>query len=232
MDMSEPGLRKMIERAVLLQTLLSVHEDIRLNLCVICSALPHMRPLQIARKPMTSEASPSLRSTMFPTGAGILFGLGLGGFFDGIVLHQVLQWHHMVSSRYPPDSLANLRFNTLCDGLFHSLTYVFVVLGLIAFWRVARRSHLYWSGKLMSGTVLLGWGIFNLVEGVVDHSLLGVHHVNELAPKADWPLWDAAFLVWGAAMLVIGLLLLTSGRRAQFRAIAASQADALPATGR
>lgn len=30
----------------------------------------------------------------FPAAAGILFGLGLGGFFDGIVLHQILQWHH------------------------------------------------------------------------------------------------------------------------------------------
>ena len=38
----------------------------------------------------------------FPVSAGILFGLGLGGFFDGIILHQVLQWHHMLTSAgYP-----------------------------------------------------------------------------------------------------------------------------------
>jgi len=29
----------------------------------------------------------------FPTAAGLLFGIGLGGFLDGIILHQVLQWH-------------------------------------------------------------------------------------------------------------------------------------------
>ena len=29
---------------------------------------------------------------------GIILGVGLGGFVDGIVLHQVLQWHHMLSS--------------------------------------------------------------------------------------------------------------------------------------
>jgi uncharacterized membrane protein len=41
----------------------------------------------------------------FPVSAGILFGLGLGGFFDGIVLHQILQWHHMVTNAgYPPDT--------------------------------------------------------------------------------------------------------------------------------
>jgi predicted membrane protein DUF2243 len=41
----------------------------------------------------------------FLTFAGILLGLGLGGFFDGIILHQVLQWHHMLTSAgYPADS--------------------------------------------------------------------------------------------------------------------------------
>lgn len=59
----------------------------------------------------------------FPTAAGILLGLGLGGFFDGIVLHQILQWHHMATSAgYPADSLENLKLNTLLDGLFHAST--------------------------------------------------------------------------------------------------------------
>src|SRR5690606_11771692 len=68
----------------------------------------------------------------FPIAAGIFFGLGLGGFFDGIVLHQILQWHHMVTSAgYPADSVANLELNTLLDGLFHAATYIFVLVGLI-----------------------------------------------------------------------------------------------------
>ncbi|MCK1539441.1 DUF2243 domain-containing protein, partial [Bradyrhizobium sp. 176] len=36
-------------------------------------------------------------SRSFPISAGVLLGLGLGGFFDGIVFHQLLQWHHMLS---------------------------------------------------------------------------------------------------------------------------------------
>lgn len=40
---------------------------------------------------------------------GIVLGVGLGGFFDGIVLHQVLQWHHMFSSVYPVDTVSGLR---------------------------------------------------------------------------------------------------------------------------
>lgn len=157
----------------------------------------------------------SIPSGRFPTGAGLLFGLGLGGFFDGIVFHQLLQWHHMVSSWYPPNTLDNLRLNTLWDGIFHSSTYVMLVLALYLFWRVAHTSHLYWSTRLIWGAVLLGWGIFNVVEGIIDHELLGVHHVNEQVARADWLAWDLGFLAWGAAMLVIGWWLLHAGRREQ-----------------
>ena len=150
----------------------------------------------------------------FPVAAGIFLGLGLGGFFDGIVLHQLLQWHHMLTSAgYPADSLANLRINTVADGLFHSSTYVFVVLGLAILWRAARRRHLRWSGKLLAGTLLMGFGLFNLVEGLVNHQVLGIHHVNETVPRDQWIWWDLGFLAWGAAMLLGGWLLLRQGRR-------------------
>lgn len=143
--------------------------------------------------------------TGFPVSAGILLGLGLGGFFDGIVLHQLLQWHHMLTSAgYPPDSVANLQLNTLFDGLFHAGTYAAVVAGLVVLWRAARRPHRAWSGRRAFGTILMGFGIFNLVEGVVDHQILGLHHVNETAPRDAWIWWDLGFLVWGAAMLAGG----------------------------
>src|SRR3954452_21262331 len=103
----------------------------------------------------------------FPLAAGIFLGVGLGRFFDGIILHQVLQWHHMVSARYPPDSVANLRANTLGDGLFHAATYVCVVIGLAVVWRAASRPHRRWPNRLLAGTLLLGFGGFNLVEGVI-----------------------------------------------------------------
>src|SRR3954469_905744 len=119
-------------------------------------------------------AAAATRERAFPLSAGILFGLGLGGFFDGIVLHQVLQWHHMLSSWYPIDTIANLELNTLWDGIFHSATYVFVVLGLFILWRAAHRTHLALSGKLLARSLLIGWELFNLVEGVIDHEILGV----------------------------------------------------------
>lgn len=149
----------------------------------------------------------------FPVAAGIFLGLGLGGFFDGIVLHQILQWHHMLTSAgFPQDSVRNLQINTLADGAFHAATYVFVVIGLLLLWRQGRRSHLWWSGKLLAGTLLLGFGLFNVVEGLVNHHLLGLHHVNETVPREQWLWWDLGFLGWGAAMVVIGAWLLRRGR--------------------
>jgi uncharacterized membrane protein len=149
----------------------------------------------------------------FPISAGILFGLGLGGFFDGIVLHQLLQWHHMLSGWYPITDVRSLELNTLWDGVFHSGTYVFVVIGLFMLWRTAHRRHLTWSGRLLAGTLLLGWDMFNVIEGIIDHEVLGVHHVNELAAQ-DWRIyWDMAFLVWGAAMCAGGWRLLKTGER-------------------
>ena len=164
-----------------------------------------MPPLQdLSSDRLRSDAVPP-----FPTLAGVLLGLGLGGFFDGIVLHQVLQWHHMVTSAgFPADSVENLRINTLADGLFHGATYAFTVAGVALLWRAARRSHARWPARLLLGAVLVGFGMFNLVEGVVDHHLLGIHHVNETVPREQWFLWDAGFLVWGAAMLGCGWWLL------------------------
>jgi uncharacterized membrane protein len=140
----------------------------------------------------------------FPQAAVFLLGLGLGGFFDGIVFHQLLQWHHMVSSWYPPTSLENLRLNTRWDGLFHCATCLLVVLGIALFWRKASVRELYWSTEMLIGGLLVGWGSFNLVEGLVDHSLLGLHHVNETVPAVERPFWDLAFLAWGALMLAGG----------------------------
>jgi uncharacterized membrane protein len=154
----------------------------------------------------------SKRQGDFPTSAGILFGLGLGGFFDGIILHQVLQWHHMATSAgFPADSVRNLEINTLLDGLFHASTYVFVVAGLVILWRRAHRVHVRWSTKLLAGTILMGFGIFNLVEGIIDHHLLGLHHVNETVPQAQWVYWDLGFLAWGAVMLLVGWYLKRAG---------------------
>jgi uncharacterized membrane protein len=154
------------------------------------------------------------KEVAFPIASGILLGLGLGGFFDGIVLHQVLQWHHMLTSAgYPANSVTNLELNTMWDGFFHVSTYIFVLLGLLILWRTAHRTHVRWSGKLLAGTLLMGFGLFNLVEGVIDHQILGIHHVNETVRHAHWIYWDMGFLAGGAIMLLGGSWLLRKGHQ-------------------
>ena len=139
--------------------------------------------------------------------SGLLYGLGLGGFLDGIVLHQILQWHHMVShvDDYPTDTVAGLEVNTLADGLFHVATWIFVLAGSLTAIKAWREGRLAPSWSFHFGLVLTGWGIFNVGEGVVNHHLLGIHHVRD---NAGSPLsWDIGFLVFGVALIVGGWLL-------------------------
>ena len=146
--------------------------------------------------------------------AGLLFGIGLGGFFDGIVLHQILQWHHMLTSEgsYPATSVAGLETNTLWDGLFHAVTYVAIGVGLVLLWRALRTpQNAPLPTALLVGLLLMGWGSFNLVEGTINHHILTIHHVRE--DSSNKTLWDLAFLGWGALMLAGGWLLTRSRTR-------------------
>lgn len=151
---------------------------------------------------------PRLVSIRLP---GVLLGIGLGGFLDGILLHQLLQWHHMLSSSgrdrlgldvYDPATVPGLQMNTVWDGIFHTTTWLCTLAGLgILYARVSRERRAVWGSRVLWGWVLFGWGLFNLVEGTVNHHLLGIHHVrsgpNELA-------WDLGFLALGAALTSIG----------------------------
>ena len=74
---------------------------------------------------------------------GLLFGLGFGGFVDGIVLHEILQWHHMISGAESSETLAGLELNVVADGFFHVVTWLLVMAGSImtlVSWRQRRRA--------------------------------------------------------------------------------------------
>jgi uncharacterized membrane protein len=138
--------------------------------------------------------------------AGILLGAGFGGFFDGIVFQQLLQWHHMLTAHgdYPADTVAGLEVNTLWDGIFHSATWLLSLAGLGLLWGLHRRYDLGWSAVLVGG-LLMGWGGFNVVEGIINHQVLGIHHVRDDL-GGPWA-WDIGFLVWGGVFLVAGWML-------------------------
>ncbi|MFH7028515.1 MAG: DUF2243 domain-containing protein [Heteroscytonema crispum UTEX LB 1556] len=136
--------------------------------------------------------------------AGIVLGVGLGGFFDGIVLHQILQWHHMLSSVRSLTNVSNINLNMLWDGLFHAFDWVMTVVGIVLLWRAGGRDDVPWSSNVFFGSLLMGAGLFNFVEGLIDHQILGIHHVksgpNQLA-------WDLAFLASGVLLVAVGWIM-------------------------
>ncbi|MFL5715243.1 MAG: DUF2243 domain-containing protein [Chloroflexota bacterium] len=141
--------------------------------------------------------------------AAVLLGVGLGGFFDGIVLHQILQWHHMISTPTPPDTLENLELNTLGDGIFHAATWVVTIAGVFVLVSSDGARHEKGGTATLVGGMLVGWGMFNTVEGLIDHQLLNLHHVR---PGPDEVVYDIAFLAWGVAMLLVGVKLVRGAR--------------------
>lgn len=142
--------------------------------------------------------------------AGVLLGAGLGGFLDGIVFHQILQWHQMLSARVPSDTVINVKVNMFWDGIFHAAVWLLTVSGLAVLWRAGQRRDVTWSGQTFIGSLLVGWGAFHLVEGLIDHMWLGLHHVHEYGDQ-PW-LWDMMFLAAGAALVWIGRSLMVCGR--------------------
>jgi len=149
------------------------------------------------------------------TAPGLLLGLGLGGFIDGIVLHQILQWHHMGTdygehAAFPETSVGSLEDNTLWDGLFHLGSWLLTLVGVHLLWRAVRGGH-QTRGSTLTGLLLAGWGIFNVIEGVINHQLLGIHHVRD---DLGGPLsWDIGFLLFGVALIAAGSTLRRRGLR-------------------
>ena len=125
--------------------------------------------------------------------SGILFGIALAGFLDGIGLHSILQWHHMVSGKISPDTMRGMKLNMLADGIFDLFCWLVTIAALILLYRTAKNRRLP-RGKVYTGWILIGAGAFNFIEGIIDHEILGLHHVH---PQSHWLAWDVGFLIVG-----------------------------------
>ncbi len=142
--------------------------------------------------------------------AALLLGVGLGGFLDGIVLHQIAHWHQMLSARVLPHTVEAMKHNMSADGWFNLATWAVTLAGVLLL-----RSALLGAGPLPStrgfvGYMLIGWGAFNLVEGIIDHHLLQLHHVRDL--PAHLPAYDWIFLAAGGIGFILGGLALRQER--------------------
>lgn len=134
--------------------------------------------------------------------SGVIMGAGLGGFVDGILFHQIFQFHNMLTGRLPATDIISMKANMVWDGIFHAAVWIMTCVGLAMLFRAGRRKDVPWSGKILTGSLLSGWGLFNFVEGIIDHHILGLHHVYESASN-HLPA-DLAFLASGVILMLIG----------------------------
>ena len=134
-------------------------------------------------------------------GGALLLGAGLGAFIDGIVLHQVLQWHAMLSSVVAPTDLVASKVNMFWDGIFHLYSWLATVVAVVILARELPRATAQVRSRVLAGGATAGWGFFNLVEGLIDHQIVGLHHVH---PGANELAWDVGFLVFGALLIAGG----------------------------
>lgn len=134
--------------------------------------------------------------------ASTLLGFGMGGFIDGIVLHQILQWHQMISAILPPDTLLKKSINMFWDGIFHAFTWTFTAIGIWLLWKVLNREDVKRSAPVFWGGLLLGWGIFNAMDSIANHYILGLHNVKESSLNPQ--LWNHGFFAFGLLQMALG----------------------------
>lgn len=133
---------------------------------------------------------------------GLWLGIGFGGFFDGILLHQVLQWHHLLS-KVGGAWASELHNQVLADGLFHALMYVVAAVGL--FLAVRQRASLArpHGPRRFCAAFLIGFGLWHVADAFLSHWLFGLHRVR--MDTAHPLAWDLGWLI------VFGLLPIAAG---------------------
>jgi uncharacterized membrane protein len=129
--------------------------------------------------------------------SGFLFGLGLIAFIDETVFHQLLHWHHFYDKSTTDIGLVS-------DGLFHAFSWFATIGSLFMFADLRRRSAL-WLTRWWGG-VLLGAGIFQLYDGIIQHKLMRLHqiryNVNILPYDLTWNIIAIAMIVAGTILIV------------------------------
>jgi len=138
-----------------------------------------------------------------------VLGFALGGFFDGILLHQILQWHHLLS--LVPE-VSSLRLQVLWDGYFHALMYLVAAAALWGLWRARADLTEPWGLRTL-GAILIGFGVWHVVDSVLSHWVLGIHRIKLDSPN---PLmWDLIwFFAFGVVPILVGAVMLKRRPRA------------------
>ncbi len=121
---------------------------------------------------------------------------------DEVVFHQLLGWHHFYDRSTPAVGL-------LSDGLLQTAYLVLLVAGGFLFADLRRRRAVF--GPSVWAGLLLGAGVFQLFDQVMDHKVLRVHQVRY--EVADLLPYDLAWTGSAVALLAAGAVM--SGRAAR-----------------
>ena len=115
----------------------------------------------------------------------------------------------MLSNKVSTATVAGKSVNMFWDGIFHASTLIIVCAGILSLWNLSKRNDIAKDTGILAGGLLTGWGLFNCVEGTINHHIAGLHNVREYA---NHDLWNVGFLI-------LSILLLNTGIAAVYRKI-------------
>jgi uncharacterized membrane protein len=98
--------------------------------------------------------------------AALLLGFGLGAFLEGILMHPVV-------------------------GTFYMVIWAITLGGVVTLWAAMRGPGPLPSGHVFIAFGLIGWGVFNLLEGIASHDL-----------RTEWLVFAS-----GLGFVLLGILL-------------------------
>lgn len=133
---------------------------------------------------------------------GFLVGVSAAGFIDGILLHQILQWHSLLSG-LEGQPFDDLSFRMLMDGGFHLAMYAIGMTGLFMLFHQRRHINRPGSGRLFTSALMIGFGTWHVTDALLNHWLLQLHHIREIE---NWLWWNLSFFVMGVVVTLAGLI--------------------------
>jgi uncharacterized membrane protein len=129
-------------------------------------------------------------------GPGLLLGVGLVAFWTA---SSCINCFVGITCSSPAN--VSLSVNLIADGVFHAGAWLAVLVGVLWLWRRSRRTAGNGQWTALVAAMVAGWGSFNVVEGLLDHYLLKLHHVR---PGPNQATYDLAFLIFGVLLAVGG----------------------------
>lgn len=136
----------------------------------------------------TPSKRESLKNSSTNLWSGFLFGIGFVAFIDETVFHQLLHWHHFYDR-------STTSIGLISDGFFHAFSWFATVGALFLVARLRyQKAFLFtrWIGGMM-----LGGGLFQLYDGIVQHKIMKIHQIRYVD---NLFIYD---LIWNIAAIVI-----------------------------